>query len=428
MGLQKAHYIIIQNIDEVRRFLEKCAETGSWEGRDTEGFVIRCKMREKDRQPYRDWFFKYKFEEPYLMYRQWRETTKSVIAGKPPKYKKHKQITEQYLLYARRQLAKNPKLANEYNHNHGIIAMRDGFLAEIGQKGSDIIAQERQGEDGEADGEISSNVVLVPVASIGCGKTTVARALAKLFDFGHVQNDDIEGQKGRPKKFALAITNALAQHKAVIADRNNHQQRERKQIFDDVGTVVRDAQFVALHYVHEPKDRMLAEIRKVTRKRVLDRGDNHQTIHADTKTHEEIAGIMEGFLKRFEGVDTHHDPDSNFDEVINLDVTASSLENLDTVINHLYNSYPKLLGDTMPSHQDVEEAITWALQNTVSLKHDLSFMTTDRKKKKHPNTGDQGTSIEKDLTIDQILKRVDYFSIAASTTVINSILASSSPA
>jgi tRNA ligase len=423
-GFKKAQYVIIQSLDEVKTFLEKCAETGSWDGRDTEGFVIRCKIREKDRQPYRDWFFKYKFEEPYLMYRQWREATKSVIMGKPPKYKKHKQITEEYLRYARKQLAKNPKLGKEYNRNHGIIAMRDGFLAEVGRKGSDIIAQERLEAGEDTDGGVRSNVILVPVASIGCGKTTVARALVKLFDFGHVQNDDIEGQKGRPRKFAFAITDALIEHKAVIADRNNHQRRERKQIFDDVSNGVLEARFVALHYVHEPKDRMLSEIRKVTRKRVLDRGDNHQTIHADSKGHEEIAGIMEGFLQRFEGVDTHNEPDSNFDEVIDLDVTASSLENLETVITHLYHAYPKLLGEKMPSHQDMEDAIAWAMENTVTLKHDLSFMTSNRKKK-HPNSGNsEEKTADQELTMDQVMKRLEYFNIPVSTTVINSILAS----
>lgn len=421
-GFRKAQYVMIQSIDEVKSFLEKCAETGSWEGRDTEGFVVRCKAK-KDGQSYRDWFFKYKFEEPYLMYRQWREATKAVIAGKPPKYKKHKQITDQYILYARRQLAKNPKLGKEYNQNHGIIAMRDGFLAEIGQKGSDIIAKERHEEEG-TDGEVKSNVVLVPIASIGCGKTTVARALVKLFDFGHVQNDDIEGQKGRPRKFALAITNALALHKAVIADRNNHQQRERKQIFDDVSNVVRDARFVALHYVHEPKDRLLTDIRKVTRKRVLDRGDNHQTIHADTKGREAIAAIMEGFLQRFEGIDTQHEPDSNFDEVIDLDVMAGSLDNLETVITRLHNVYPKLLGEKMPSYQDMKDAIDWAMENTVTLKHDLSFMTSSRNRK-HPNSGNHNERpTDQEFTTDQLLKRLEYFSIPASTTAMHSTLAS----
>jgi tRNA ligase len=424
-GFKRAQYVIIQGLDEVRSFLDKCAETGSWEGRDTEGFVIRCKIRGKDRHSHRDWFFKYKFEEPYLMYRQWREATRAVIAGKPPKYKKHKAVTDQYLNYVRRQLARDPKLEKEYNQNHGIIAMRDGFLSQIGQKGSEVIAQERLEVSQETDNEVGSNVVLVPIASIGCGKTTVARALVKLFDFGHVQNDDIEGQKGRPRKFAIATTHALADHRAVVADRNNHQRRERKQILEDVRSLKWDVRFVALHYVHEPKDRLLPEIRKVTRRRVLDRGDNHQTIHADTKGHAEVAGIMEGFVQRFEGIDIHHEPDSDFDHVIDLDATASSLQNLETVIASLYNTYPKLLGERMPSHQEMEEAAAWAMDNTVTLKHDLSFMSSNKRNKQHaPGKQQNGPAEKQVLTTDQILRKVEYFSIPASTTVINSTLAS----
>jgi tRNA ligase len=425
-GFKKAEYILFQSLDEVKSFLEKCEETGSWDGRDTEGFVIRCKMKENTREPYRDWFFKFKFEEPYLMYRQWRECTKSVIAGKSPRYKKHKKITEEYLLYARRQFAKDPKLAKAYNQNHGIIAMRDGFLAEKGQKGSDIVAQERAEDSGKDDSDGASNIVLVPIATLGCGKTTVASALVRLFDFGHVQNDNIEGKTNRPGRFAMQVTNALALHKAVIADRNNHQRREREQIINDVGAVVPTARFVALHYVHEPKGRMLDDIRKVTRRRILDRGDNHQTIHASSKGEEEIVGIMEGFLHRFQGCDTSIKPDSDFDEVIDLDVTASSLENLETVITHLYNVYPKLLGDEMPSYQDMSDAIDFALDNTVTVKHDLSFNPKNRHAKQQrqmqePRNNNVSPAAQ-DLTPDQLVKRLEYFSVSVSTTVINSTL------
>ncbi|KAL9032727.1 MAG: hypothetical protein Q9180_006339, partial [Flavoplaca navasiana] len=232
-GFKKAEYVMKDDLDTVKTFLDGCAETGSWNGRDTEGFVIRCRRKEHhDKTNYQDWFFKYKFEEPYLMYRQWREATKAVIAGRAPRFKKHKVITEDYLLYARRQLAKNPKLGAEYNKNHGIIAMRDGFLQERGLKGSDIVRQEESGDNPTATG-VSRNVILVPVASIGCGKTTVAVALTKLFEWGHIQNDNITGKQNRPKQFVNQITNSLASHPVMIADRNNHQKRERKQLIDD---------------------------------------------------------------------------------------------------------------------------------------------------------------------------------------------------
>ncbi|EXJ86237.1 hypothetical protein A1O1_06607 [Capronia coronata CBS 617.96] len=422
-GFKKAQYVIIQTIEEVKSFLERCAETGSWEGRDTEGFVVRCKKRGRDPAHAADWFFKYKFEEPYLMYRQWREATKAIIAGKTPKIKKHKNITEEYLLYARRQLAKDPNLGKAYNQNHGIIKMRDGFLAEKGQKGSDLIAQERAQGHGMAEDGPVSNVVLVPIATIGCGKTTVATALVKLFGFGHVQNDNIEGQKGRPQRFVDAITKAMASHKVVIADRNNHQKRERQQLIDDVSQVVPEARFVALHYVHEPKGQLLNEIRRVTRQRVLERGDNHQTIRAGSKSSSEIIDIMEGFLHRFQGCDPNGPPDSDFEEVINLDVCASSLENLETVVTHLYNAYPGLLPEEMPGEQDMQSAIDYALGREVQTKHDLSFGKPSRTEKKQTNNT-PNKAAEKPLTLEQLIAKLEYFSLPVSPTTINSILSS----
>lgn len=199
-----------ETIEDVKPFLDHVAETGNYDGRDTEGFVIRCQARDSKDAPWQDWFFKYKFDEPYLMYRQWREVTKQVIAGKNAKYNKHKQITEEYIMYARRQLSKDPSIGKLFNQNHGIIKMRDGFLAHKGLKGHEIIqSEEKDGE--ETGGAVTKNVFLVPVATIGCGKTTVATALAKVFGWGHEQNDNIEG-KGRPKRFAMALTNSLASH------------------------------------------------------------------------------------------------------------------------------------------------------------------------------------------------------------------------
>ncbi|MCJ1399805.1 hypothetical protein MMC11_003008 [Xylographa trunciseda] len=379
-GFKKADYLIKHDIETVKTFLDGCAETGSFEGKDTEGFVIRCqKSVSGNGGPYVDWFFKYKFEEPYLLYRQWRECTKAIISGKAPKYKKHKKITEEYLLYARRQLAQDPHLAKAYNANHGIIKMRDGFLQERGLNASDIIREERSGEE-QVGTDVLHSVVLVPIATIGCGKTTVAIALTKLFGWGHIQNDNITGQKGRPKQFTIQLCNSMAQHPVVIADRNNHQKRERKQVIDDILQVVPDVRFVALHYVHDPKPQMLPEIQRVTRERVLNRGDNHQTIQAGSKDRSEILGIMDGFLERFEPLDPESEPDNGFDEVINLDVTKSSRYNLETVVNALRAAYPKLIPDA-PSGAALDEAIAAAMNDyQPDVKHDLSFQSKHKNK------------------------------------------------
>ena len=411
-GFKKAEYLVKDDIGEVKKFLENCAETGSWNGRDTEGFVIRCQKKLHGENAYTDWFFKYKFEEPYLMYRQWREATKSIISGKAPRFKKHKQITEEYLLYARRQLAKDPSLAKNYQKNHGIIAMRDGFLRDRGTTGSEIIRNSQLDEG--IDEVVSRNVVLVPVASIGCGKTTVALALVHLFGWGHVQNDNITGKANRPKQFATQVCNSLGANVAMIADRNNHQRRERKQITDDVSQIIPTAKFVALHYVHDPKETMLPKIRKVTQDRIFERGDNHQTIQAGTKSSGEIIGIMEGFLSRFEPVNPFSSPDDGFDEVIDLDVTSSSRENLETIVNALHTHYPKLVRE-MPDSSALDLAIRAALEDySPDIKHDLSF----KSKKARAN----GVSMNPEPKGKP--PKVEFFAVRLPPSAITSVLSS----
>ncbi|KAL4766108.1 tRNA ligase [Aspergillus foveolatus] len=411
-GFKKANFVVYDDLSTVKKFLEKCAETGSWDGRDTEGFVIRCKMSENGHGPYRDWFFKYKFEEPYLMYRQWRECTKAMLSGKAPKIKKHKKITEEYLAYARQQFALHPKLREQYQHNHGIISMRDGFLKERGLNGAQIIQMEAE--------NVTRDVVLVPIASIGCGKTTVGLALTKLFGWGQVQNDNIPKQKNKPKQFVASILNLLMDKPAVIADRNNHQRRERSQLINDIVAGSPNARFVALHYVHEPKDMMLPLIREVTRKRVLDRGDNHQTIRAETKDTDEVLGIMEGFLRRFETVDVDHEPDQNFDEVIDLDVTASSRENLEKVVNALHSAYPQLV-TRVPSAQELDDAINYATSEySVEVDHSASYGQS--KPSKQSNNSNSNKNDGSEINIEAKVRKIEYFGIFLPTSSVTDLL------
>ncbi|CAI7584134.1 unnamed protein product [Penicillium glandicola] len=425
-GFKKAKFEVFDDIFRVQSFLEGCAETGTWDGRETEGFVIRCQLSDNGSGPYRNWFFKYKFDEPYLMYRQWRECTKAVIGGKHPKIRKHEKVTEEYLQFARRILMKNTKMASDYMNNHGIIALREEFLKERGLNGSELIALEAKKQNDAR--ETNKNVILEPIASLGCGKTTVALALVRLFGWGHIQNDNIPKQKNKPKKFAFEVSHALGEHSVVIADRNNHQRRERAQLMDDIYPVLPDAQFVALHYVHEPKAEMLPAIREFTRKRVLQRGDNHQSIRAGTNAQDETIGIMEGFLGRFEGIDTTRLPDENFDHVIDLDVCASSRENLETVVKALHAAYPRLV-PTMPTAAALDEAINASL-NDYRVDKDLSYSYGPRQKPKNktknPQTNDLLTE-PTDPTPETLSKKIEYFNISLPTTQITTILHSLFP-
>jgi tRNA ligase len=432
-GMKKVLYVMEDEITKVKTFLDKVAETGNYNGRDTEGFVIRCQARAAEGAPYEDWFFKYKFEEPYLMYRQWRECTKAMIAGKPPRAKKHKAITEEYCDFARKKFVQNPGLAKAYNQNHGIIKLRDEFLAARGTTGAEIIQQELNA-GAQENMAVNRNIIMVPIATIGCGKTTIALALVKLFGWGHFQNDNVKAKKGRGQIFADTISSLLITNPVVIADRNNHQKRERDQIINDISRTVKDARFVALHYVHERSN--YNAIREATRKRVLDRGDNHQTIQAGSKGSGEIIEIMEGFMHRFQPLDPSEAPDDLFDLVINIDPVLDSRQNLETIISKMFETYPALFeGRDMPTDTDMDEAIQWALNDyTPDFKMDLSrggpknqqfnhnqilqnmqkSQGGDANGKRHAQSQGQGRAKK--------APRMEYFSVKLETSRISSIL------
>ncbi|KAI9731670.1 MAG: hypothetical protein M1818_007800 [Claussenomyces sp. TS43310] len=363
-GFKRTEFLVIDDIGATLKFLDSVAETGHYNGRDVEGFVVRCKSTQAH-GAFQDWFFKYKFEEPYLMYRQWRECTKAVISGNAPRYKKHIQITEEYLLYTRRRLAQDKELGQAYAQNHGIIGLRNDFLKEKNLKGSDIIRQEYAATGGAPE-DIDRDVILVPIATIGCGKTTVAVALQHLFGWGHVQNDNITG-KGRPPRFTKEVLHQLETAPVVIADRNNAQRHERKQIIEDVHRQHITARLIALNFVHSKGS--LDKIRQVTQNRVFSRGDNHQTIQAATDKNKVVA-IMEGFIHRFEPLQADSRPDDGFDAIIDLDPTADSRHNLETIVSELHNTYPKLFHE-MPTSDDLDEAIQVALSEyKPDLRHD----------------------------------------------------------
>ncbi|KAG8625563.1 hypothetical protein KVT40_005964 [Elsinoe batatas] len=414
-GFKKTMHLIKDDIATVKSFLDDIADTGAYAGRDTEGFVIRCQARDTPDSPWHDWFFKYKFEEPYLMYRQWRECTKAIISGKEPRINKHKEITQEYLRFAKEQLAKDPKLGGRYNQNHGIIELRDKFLKHIGVRGADLIKNEKEQEE-QHKGEATRNVVLVPVATIGCGKTTVATALAKLFSWGHLQNDNIQG-KGRPARFAEGIREGLINYPVMIADRNNHQKRERKQLINDVGKTVHEAKFVALHYVHDRAD--YDYIRQKMRDRVFGRGDKHQTIHAGTKGPSEIIEIMEGFMYRFEPLDPTGDPDDMFDHVIDLDVAADSRQNLETVITSLSEHYPNLI-PTLPSPADMDYAISYAMNDYApEIKHNVNGNQYSNKAQKQAAKTQRQENYQQPK---QKPPKVEYFGVSLSAARVQSIL------
>lgn len=93
-GFLPTRYILIDSLADVEKFCRSVAESGSWQGIPLEGFVVRTRVPHGARvangsapvappyQPGQVWFYKVKFDEPYLMYRDWRELTRRMLADK----------------------------------------------------------------------------------------------------------------------------------------------------------------------------------------------------------------------------------------------------------------------------------------------------------------------------------------------------------
>ncbi|RDW27826.1 tRNA ligase kinase domain-domain-containing protein [Yarrowia lipolytica] len=139
--------------------------------------------------------------------------------------------------------------------------------------------------------------VIVPVASVGCGKSTVGKTLASVCGFGQVQNDDITGTNRRPK-FLQAILEQLESHQVVYADRNNSSVKERKELVDGLRKELgNEVDMVGLQFVHNQQT--IPALKKITQERVFARKD-HQTVSTATLAPQKIYMIMGGFIKRLE--------------------------------------------------------------------------------------------------------------------------------
>ena len=85
---------MLKTIPEVKEFTEEIGKSGQWRGQALEGFVVRTHVSEPPSKPGKDasaspyapgssFFFKVKFDEPYMMYRDWREVTKILLSKGP---------------------------------------------------------------------------------------------------------------------------------------------------------------------------------------------------------------------------------------------------------------------------------------------------------------------------------------------------------
>ncbi|KAJ2851317.1 trna ligase [Coemansia brasiliensis] len=341
-GFHITKYFNFDNVQEGHKFADKVREEHVLDGRAIEGFVVRCQINGTD-MPF---MFKIKYDEPYLMFREWREVTNRILAEKP--YRTSYPLSKHYVAWVKRQLKSNVHDFAEFGKQKGIIGARKRFLEYYKQTG---------GSEAEIYSQMSgeTKVLLVPVATIGCGKTTVSLALSRLFGFGHVQNDNITVKKNPRGAFHNAILKQFDHHDFVIADRNNHLWVLRETLTSTVRSEIVNCRIVALYWTHE--NASAEDILAHNIDRVVSRGESHQSLTPGRAP--DFRKIMRNFVTSFTPLDLETPSDSLIEDVIELDPLADSATNLKTAIDALCNMFPDML--KRPSEKEVEQALEHAL-------------------------------------------------------------------
>lgn len=232
--------------------MDQCSPSGSYKGEPVEGFVIRSQTHANQ-----TFFFKVKFDEPYLMFREFREATRSILSGNhkfTPKY----QLTFKYMAWVHRKKRQDPTFFQDFLKNKGIIRARNAFLIEedLGTGFERLVELAKETVDSSAYPDSSmqkekenvffkspfgtqGKLLILPIAIIGAGKTTLARVLSKIcpVKFRHIQSDNMPAKK-KAAYFTETIVDAFKECDVVYADKNNH-------LFQHRSAVIRE--FKATH-------------------------------------------------------------------------------------------------------------------------------------------------------------------------------------
>ncbi|KAL1925305.1 uncharacterized protein VTP21DRAFT_188 [Calcarisporiella thermophila] len=347
-----------ETLNQTRKFLDDIAREGSLDGRDIEGFVVRC--RELDTNS--DFFFKVKFEEPYLMYREWREITKAILGGR--EFRSTYPASAHYATWVKKTLTKNPGLFEEYKQNRGIIRVRDMFL-EYAQKNRVNLGESNKEQD---DGHNFDKTLILTVATPGCGKTTISLALAEIFGFGHIQNDNIPGKKPM-RNFCKAILEEFSGKNVVIADKNNHTHQLRRDLIMSIREKIKQLRIIALYWSHEEKP--AEEIAQKTLERIRRRGENHQSLTPGSNAN--YSEVVFNFLHSFEPFDRDMMGDRQIHHLIKLDPTDSLEHMLDTALDGL-----SVLDLKQPTDEQKQKALRKAQGYTPTTKKVVASAKTKK--------------------------------------------------
>ena len=247
--------VTLDSIRQVRDYADEVAREGKWKGDPIEGFVVRSTVADtasgssssssskpkpgagegQGEPPYppgSPFFFKIKFDEPYMMYRQWREITKTLLPLRKPKCAGRKNRNAEpwtklgsslrrpesrvYAEWVGRKMIDEPEFFDGFQT--GIVKVREAFLRWTEGVGEQEWRKARESSDTPKPWS-EKKFLIAPIAIPGMGKTVLGVALSQLLPgMIHIQSDDVQTKKTGPA-FLSNVKNALKDHAIVFADR-----------------------------------------------------------------------------------------------------------------------------------------------------------------------------------------------------------------
>lgn len=204
--------------------------------------MIRCK---KDGHPF---FFKVKYDQPYLLFREWRECTRALLNG--VKFTPRYPATTGYMNWVRNTLSRNPELFEGYLKNKGIHAVRDAYFQGLNLDVT-LPLLPQLGSLSISDCDQPQKTLLVPVGVPTSGKTSVGIMLSALFGIAHVINDEIP-QKKKTAVFHSQIIAAFNTCDTVYADRHNILTEARSELVNAVQSVYPACRIVMIPWILDP--------------------------------------------------------------------------------------------------------------------------------------------------------------------------------
>ena len=267
-GFREVSYIKKDTIPEVKKFCE------SREGEPIEGWVIRSG----------NMFAKYKYDKPYLVWREWREITNCYLKnGVFHNFKWRYPETEKYSEWVKKEIITNIKIFDGFLQNRGIIKIREKYLKER----AELPIQNVEIKETE-------KTLIFPVGAPGVGKSTICRILSGMLNANIVENDSLNK---KTQDFTQCVLSSLLYNSTVIADRNNHIVSQRMTLIESCKSRFPNIKICILEWdIPSVNDiDVYNEYKQTLYERVEKRGENHTTLTPKNVKYKEI---IDSFLEK----------------------------------------------------------------------------------------------------------------------------------